>query len=37
MSGNPAAARRFQDEFLAPRRASTASILDRGVARGSPP
>ncbi|MBF6097164.1 TetR/AcrR family transcriptional regulator [Nocardia cyriacigeorgica] len=34
LSSNPATARRFQDEFLAPRRASTASILDRGVARG---
>ncbi|NEW39268.1 TetR/AcrR family transcriptional regulator [Nocardia cyriacigeorgica] len=32
--GNPEVARRFQDQFLTPRRVSTASILDRAVARG---
>ncbi|MFE3443868.1 TetR/AcrR family transcriptional regulator [Nocardia sp. NPDC059180] len=34
LSSNPEAARRFQDRFLTPRRDSTASIMDRAVARG---
>ncbi|WP_280235356.1 TetR/AcrR family transcriptional regulator [Nocardia cyriacigeorgica] len=34
LAGNPEAARRLQDQFLTPRRASTASILERAVVRG---
>ncbi|TLG16506.1 TetR/AcrR family transcriptional regulator [Nocardia cyriacigeorgica] len=34
LASNPEAARRFQEQFLTPRRVSTASILERAVARG---